>query len=169
MAWPEDYPLKPRDGESKIATRVSRLERDRVSSSGKDSDDKPAPAGRVRHDPSGRAIWEWAAESGRHALDSTSRLLKRLDLPGLSLADENKKPEDTPETGDGTHDGDSSSPTSGAPRAADRAAHTRRSFNPYDTPTPLNRAASRPAPKPVARVIQPVKKRGILARLFGRK
>jgi len=29
----------------------------------------------VKHDAGGRAIWEWAAETGRNALDSTSRLL----------------------------------------------------------------------------------------------
>ena len=53
--------------------------------------DKPSPAGRVKHDAGGRAIWEWAAETGRNALDSTSRLLKRLDLPGLSIVDDEKE------------------------------------------------------------------------------
>jgi hypothetical protein len=47
----------------------------------KDGDKKPPKVGRVRHDASGRAIWEWAADTGKHAIDSTSRLLKRLDLP----------------------------------------------------------------------------------------
>jgi hypothetical protein len=47
--------------------------------SGPDSDEKPR-AGRVRHDSGGRAIWEWAVESGKHAVDSTSHLLKKLEL-----------------------------------------------------------------------------------------
>src|SRR5690606_27581318 len=49
-----------------------------------DSSDKPR-SGRVRHDSGGRAIWEWAIDSGKHAVDSTSRLLKRLELTGITL------------------------------------------------------------------------------------
>jgi hypothetical protein len=48
--------------------------------------------GGVQHDSRGNAVWQWAAESGRHLIDSTSRLLKRLDVPGLSV--EGEEPED---------------------------------------------------------------------------
>jgi hypothetical protein len=41
--------------------------------------------GGVRHDSRGNAVWQWAVDSGKQALDSTSRLLKRLDVPGLKL------------------------------------------------------------------------------------
>jgi hypothetical protein len=54
------------------------------------NDDKPgkkpdAGPGGVEHDARGNAVWHWAVESGKQALDSTSRLLKRLEVPGLKL------------------------------------------------------------------------------------
>jgi hypothetical protein len=141
-------------------------------SSPENSDDKK-PAGRVRHDSTGRAIWEWAAESGRHALESTSLLLKRLDLPGLALADDDKKKDEDEEThpndGRNTPASPVSTPRYGNPGEKDPAAHSRRSFNPYDTRTPAVRVAPKPKPKPVARITQPPRKRGFFARLFGRK
>jgi hypothetical protein len=138
------------------------------------SNDKgPKPSGRVRHDSTGRAIWEWAAESGRHALESTSLLLKRLELPGLSLADDDKN-KDEEEAGKAKANADRQTaapvvPKYGNPGDKDPAAHSRRSFNPYDTRTPAVRVAPKPKPKPVARITQPPRKRGFLARLFGRK
>jgi hypothetical protein len=132
----------------------------------KNKDESTKPAGRVRHDSTGRAVWEWAAESGRHAIDSTSRLLKRLDLPGLTLADDEKKKKRTQEE----EAGKPAPPTFGGAREADAAANTRRSFDPYDTRTPLKPAAPKPAAKPAARITQPVRKKpGFFARLLGRK
>ena len=79
---------------------------------------KPGPAGRVKHDASGRAVWEWAVDTGRHALDSTSRLLKRLELPGLSLEDEaGKKKQEGKEA-------DAGAPTFGGPREVGSQART---------------------------------------------
>lgn len=61
-----------------------------------DKDDKSGKnPGGVRHDSRGNAVWQWAVESGKHALDSTSRLLKRLEVPGLKLEGdtaENRRP-----------------------------------------------------------------------------
>jgi len=45
-------------------------------------------AGEVRHDSRGHAVWHWASETARNAAISTSQLLRRLDLSGLSLEDE---------------------------------------------------------------------------------
>lgn len=127
---------------------------------------KEQPAGRVKHDASGRAIWEWATETGKHALDSTSRLLKRLELPGLKLADEPKPaqkeapPAEPPQ--------DKSVSTFGGQREKDPLAHSRKSFNPYDNRTPVKRTPPKsPAPP---RITQPSirKPPGLLARLFGR-
>jgi hypothetical protein len=144
--------------------------------SGQDSDNKPPRSGRVRHDPGGRAVWEWAVESGRHALDSTSRLLKKLDLTSLRLIGDDEKvwekkgielppDEDAPEAG--------KPPTFGGEREADPAASQRKSFNPYDTRTPSRSVpkAAKPAAPARPRITQPVRpaaKPGLLGRLFGR-
>ena len=120
-------------------------------------DDKRA--GHVRHDKSGRAIWEWAVETGRHALDSTSRLLKRLDVPGLAVEGENKKPgaPDSPVK-----------PVFGGPAVEDSLAAKRHTFNPYDSHKAPPRAAARPAVRtptraPAASTPAP----GFFSRLFG--
>lgn len=144
----------------------------------KNPDDKKIPAGRVKHDAGGRAIWEWAVDTGRHALDSTSRLLKRLDLPGLSLLDEEaekkKQAEEAEqaarEAGGNPYGGDV--PTFGGPRENDPMAGSRRSFNPYDNRAPAKRGATPKSPgKPTPRVTQPpsAPKAGIFSRLFGKK
>jgi len=56
---------------------------------------KPAAAapgegtsGRVRHDERGNAVWDIAVSTGVFALESTSKLLKRLEAPELKIADE---------------------------------------------------------------------------------
>jgi hypothetical protein len=159
-----------------------------------DPESKKAAAGRVKHDASGRAIWEWAAETGRNALDSTSRLLKRLDLPGLSIVDDEKEKKKAEEEAQriereagfnpyGEQDSRPgqkpgkpgqparSVPTFGGPEAKDPLANGRRSFDPYDKTTP---ARGGPPPKKAAapRITQPAKpvqKPGLLGRLFGKK
>jgi hypothetical protein len=132
--------------------------------------DADKPAGRVRHDSSGRAIWEWAAESGRHALDSTSLLLKRLDLPGLTLASDEKPKQDPDAAAELAHDdGKPVGPAPGGKPAIDASGNNKRGFNPYDTRMaarqPVRKTPSRPAKAPS----KPAKKPGFLARLFGRK
>ncbi len=150
-----------------------------MSSSNGPKDDKNPKVGRVKHDASGRAIWEWAAETGKHAMDSTSRLLKRLDLPGLSLAEEPKDKEKGKSAG-----------TFGGPKEAD-PLKGRQTFNPYETKatpkiqapppsaqpvpkaplkplTPVNRPVA--APRPLTKEEQEADtKRGLLGRFFGRK
>lgn len=130
------------------------------------------PAGRVRHGHDGRAIWEWAVETGRHALDSTSRLLRRLDAPGLSL-EEDDKPAPQPQSGDHHRSATPEPPQApvfGGPKETDPLAGSRQNFNPYDSRVP----ARRPAPplraqpsrqSPARRTTKP----GLLARLFGKR
>ncbi len=50
------------------------------------------PSGRVRHDDRGNAVWDWLKETGRNAIESTSRLLKKLESPQLEV--EEKKDEE---------------------------------------------------------------------------
>jgi hypothetical protein len=58
------------------------------------SDNSSAPpdqfagkSGRVIHDERGNAVWDWLKETSRIAIDSTSRLLKRLEVPELKVED----------------------------------------------------------------------------------
>lgn len=44
-------------------------------------------SGRVIHDERGNAVWDWLKETSRIAIDSTSRLLKRLEVPELKVED----------------------------------------------------------------------------------
>ena len=46
-----------------------------------------APSGRVRHDERGNAVWDWVKDTSRNLIDSTSRLLKRLEEPQLKVED----------------------------------------------------------------------------------
>jgi hypothetical protein len=52
---------------------------------------KPAaggtPSGRVKHDERGNAIWDWLKETGRNAIESTSRMLRKLESPELKVED----------------------------------------------------------------------------------
>src|SRR5688572_33492895 len=43
------------------------------------------PAGRVRHDERGMAVWDWAAASGETAALSATNLMRKLEVPSLSL------------------------------------------------------------------------------------
>jgi len=55
----------------------------------KDPAGKPLPArGGLSHDAHGNAVWQWAVDSGRHLIDSTTHLLKRLEVPGLKLEED---------------------------------------------------------------------------------
>lgn len=47
----------------------------------------PTPAGRVKHDERGNAIWDWLKETGRNAIESTSRMLRKLESPELKVED----------------------------------------------------------------------------------
>ncbi len=42
---------------------------------------EPPRAGRVVHDSRGTAVWDWLKETSRIAIESTSALLKRLEMP----------------------------------------------------------------------------------------
>jgi hypothetical protein len=49
--------------------------------------DDSTPSGRVRHDERGNAVWDWLKDTGRNALEATSRLLKKLEAPQLEMED----------------------------------------------------------------------------------
>ena len=132
-----------------------------------DKDDPAKPSGRVRHESGGRAVWEWAVESGKHAIDSTSALLKKLDLSGLRLMEDKKKEAD--ETELQVDEPDRNVPTFGGEREVD-PLRGKAGFNPYDNRLAAKRKAGKPQPPPAPRITQPVRpaKPGLLARLFGK-
>ena len=49
-------------------------------------------SGRIVHDERGNAVWDWIKDTGRMAIDSTSRLLKRLEVPELKVEDTQNNP-----------------------------------------------------------------------------
>lgn len=141
-----------------------------------DGSDKPKPrTGRVRHDAGGRAIWEWAIESGKYAIDSTSRLLKKLDLSGITLVNDEEKPWEKPPQSreappSATGEDGRPRPRPGEPKLQDLPPRER-GFNPYDTRTPVGRGAlpQKGSTPPRPRITQPPpRKRGFLARLLDR-
>jgi hypothetical protein len=44
-------------------------------------------SGRVGHDERGNAVWNWIKDTGKMAIDATSRLLKKLEVPELKVED----------------------------------------------------------------------------------
>jgi hypothetical protein len=51
-------------------------------------DAAPASGGRVVHDSRGNAVWQWVKDTGRQAIESTSALLKKLEVPELKVEDQ---------------------------------------------------------------------------------
>ena len=128
--------------------------------------------GQVRHDPGGRAVWQWAIDSGKHAIDSTSRLLKKLDLTSLRFLDYDEVKKEEEKIEEKTRDPDRPIPTFGGEREVDPLAGKQRGFDPYNSRTPPVRTATQPksAAQSKPRITQPVrpaKQPGFFARLFG--
>jgi hypothetical protein len=43
--------------------------------------------GKVVHDDRGNAVWDWVKQTGKHAIDSTSRMLRKLEVADLKFED----------------------------------------------------------------------------------
>ena len=111
-------------------------------------DDKPGktpPDKRdgVRHDARGNAVWQWAVDSGKYAIESTSRLLKRLEVPGLKLEDDATTP--------GTKPGadPAAEPRAGAQRAPGKPERAS-GYDPYGTRAGVKAPAIRPSARAAA-------------------
>jgi hypothetical protein len=55
------------------------------------NDDRPA--GRVRHDERGMAVWDWAVATGEFAILSATHALKKLSIDELKIEETSKTPE----------------------------------------------------------------------------
>jgi hypothetical protein len=117
----------------------------------------------VRHDSRGNAVWQWAVDTGKHAIDSTSRLLKRLEVPGLSLEDDaapgekSRMGKNIPTGGSGGAGGGKGGEASAEAAPAARAAKPERTsgYDPYGTRAGAKAPAARPAARPAAPVRKP--------------
>jgi hypothetical protein len=98
---------------------------------GRVAPEKPAaPAGRIVHDERGNAVWDWLKDTARMAIDSTSRLLRRLEVPELQVEDTQEKElrlESDRDAGGGydPYGGGTSSPKNGRPAGGGRAGDSR--------------------------------------------
>lgn len=148
---------------------------------GMSNSDEPTPKkpGAVKHDARGQAIWQWAADTGRHAVDSTSRLLKRLEVPGLKVEeyDSSKSSQSEPTQGEAGTPG-AAAPQRPVPQRA-QPPDTLKGYDPYGGRNDTKRAAPgqpakktglKPTAAPAARVMKPGEKpatrRSLLERLF---
>jgi hypothetical protein len=61
----------------------------------KDAQSDPKSTGRVKFDDRGNAIWEWSIATGAFGKEVTEDRLKKLENPGLSIADDSPTPADT--------------------------------------------------------------------------
>jgi cytoskeletal protein RodZ len=110
-----------------------------LSKSDKTQPGKSKPlAGGVLHDARGNAVWQWATETARHAVASTSQLLRRLDVSSLSLEDD-AQARKAPTRSSPSKPSQTGPAATGKPAAP--APKTPAGFNPYDRPA-LPRAAA---------------------------
>jgi hypothetical protein len=93
----------------------------------KNADGDGRPAGRIVHDARGNAVWTWGAKNGndpaRISADSTSAMLRRLELPGLKVEGQ----EEAPAAGPAAAKATTKSVPAGAPQP-----DVSRGYNPYD-------------------------------------
>jgi hypothetical protein len=52
---------------------------------GKPAAPTAAPSGKVVHDSRGNAVWDFLKETSRIAIESTTRMLKKLEAPDLKM------------------------------------------------------------------------------------
>jgi len=117
---------------------------------------KPAPptadpssgnaAGRVIHDERGNAVWDWVKDTARIAIDSTSRLLMRLEVPELTMEDTQEQEfrvESDRDAGGGYDPYGGAGPTSGRNATPGRTSSARDVAKPSATRASNSGVASR--------------------------
>jgi hypothetical protein len=57
------------------------------SQASKEAAPQQGASGRVVHDARGNAVWDWVKETSRIAIESTSRLLRKLEITELKVED----------------------------------------------------------------------------------
>jgi hypothetical protein len=105
------------------------------------------PAGRIVHDERGNAVWNWGGDAARS--DSTSRVLRRLDIPDLKLEGQE---ESAPlsDKGQASIRGQPATKQHNAPKGQARApmVDAGGGYNPYNLSVPVKKqnAPKKPVP-----------------------
>src|SRR5689334_1208615 len=79
--------LRRAESERQEAERLSTTKSDQVEMARGER-----PAGRVRHDERGMAVWDWAVATGEFATLSATHALKKLDLDALKIEETSRTP-----------------------------------------------------------------------------
>ncbi|HEY1725282.1 MAG TPA: hypothetical protein VGF89_07660 [Steroidobacteraceae bacterium] len=112
------------------------------------SDRKPAskdssPPAAARPEARSNAVWQWAADTARLAMVTTSQLIRKIDISGLSIEGEDTAKNQQPSK-PGTDSARATTPASGARNASG-------GFDPYNKKTVTRASAPRKPAAPVAR------------------
>ena len=70
-----------------LAEKMGRKGDDKSRTRAEDASQDSRPAGRVRHDERGVAVWDWAVATGEFSTLSTTRALKKLAIDDLKIED----------------------------------------------------------------------------------
>ena len=130
---------------------------------------QPGPAGRVRHDERGMAVWDWAAAAGDTAALSATNIMRKLDVSGLSIEQtqrELKAMEPAMRQEKGSDPYNQHRPQPGDPFKRNAAAGS----DPYNKAVSSSSPTRRPPPK-APQTAAPAKKPGssVLDQLLGKK
>jgi hypothetical protein len=76
-----------------LAEKVGGKRDDKSRTRAEDVSQDSRPAGRVRHDERGVAVWDWAVATGEFSTLSTTRALKKLAIDDLKIEDTSRPTE----------------------------------------------------------------------------
>src|SRR5215469_1926948 len=89
MNEPKQFGSKPTFTPSPAAAKPAAAPARPASSPKKPTVASPAQpraaTGKVVHDERGNAVWDWLKQTGRNAIESTTRMLRRLETPELEV------------------------------------------------------------------------------------